>query len=106
MDGKLCLTHRVAWELFRGKIPAGMMIDHLCRVTLCCNPKHLEPVTAKENVARGNTVWANEQRGRERLTCKHGHDLTDPENFWMSSHGRQCKPCSAARLAKFRERLA
>lgn len=45
-------THRVAYELFVGPIPDGLHLDHLCRVTLCCNPEHLEPVTQAENNLR------------------------------------------------------
>lgn len=45
-------THRVAYELLVGPIPAGLTIDHLCRVLACCNPAHLEPVTRAENNRR------------------------------------------------------
>lgn len=50
--GKLQLTHRIAYKEFVGPIPVGYHIDHLCRVTSCCNPTHLEPVTPKENYRR------------------------------------------------------
>ena len=42
--GKILLAHRVAYEMLVGPIPEGLQLDHLCRVTLCVNPKHLEPV--------------------------------------------------------------
>jgi len=45
-------VHRVAWESVNGPIPEGLTIDHLCRVKLCCNPAHLEPVTFAENTRR------------------------------------------------------
>lgn len=45
-------THIVLWEYFEGPVPEGLELDHLCRVTLCCNPGHLEPVTHQENSAR------------------------------------------------------
>lgn len=45
-------THRYAYEVLVGRIPAGMELDHLCRRTSCCNPQHLEPVTHKENARR------------------------------------------------------
>lgn len=45
-------AHRAAWELFRGPVPDGLTLDHLCRNTLCVNPTHLEPVTQAENNRR------------------------------------------------------
>lgn len=53
-------AHRFAYEYFVGPIPAGLHIDHLCRVRNCVNPDHLEPVTPQENDrrARANKVGA------------------------------------------------
>src|SRR5690606_13797613 len=48
IDSKRYLTHRVAYEALVGPIPEGLTIDHLCRNKVCCNPAHLEPVTARE----------------------------------------------------------
>lgn len=50
------MAHRAAWRLFVGPIGEGLQIDHLCRVTLCVRPDHLEPVTGAENLARGENV--------------------------------------------------
>lgn len=51
-DGQI-MAHRYAYEALVGPIPEGLVIDHLCRVRLCVNPDHLEPVTAEENTRRG-----------------------------------------------------
>lgn len=45
-------AHRYAYESRVGPIPPGLTIDHLCRVTNCVNPTHLEPVTRAENTRR------------------------------------------------------
>lgn len=47
-------AHRVAWILANGSVPDGMTLDHLCRNRQCCELSHLEPVTNRENVKRGN----------------------------------------------------
>jgi len=53
VQGRCYIAHRVAYELFKGPFPAGLVTDHLCRVHHCVNPWHLEAVTCKENVWRG-----------------------------------------------------
>lgn len=51
--GKTVYAHRLAWELTRGPIPRGLVIDHLCRIRRCVNPDHLETVRQRTNVIRG-----------------------------------------------------
>jgi hypothetical protein len=46
------LAHRVSYEAAYGPIPAGLHIDHLCRVRKCVRPEHLEAVTQGENNLR------------------------------------------------------
>lgn len=46
------VAHLAAFELYKGKLPEGMEIDHKCRVTCCVNPDHLEAVTHVENMHR------------------------------------------------------
>lgn len=62
-------AHRVSFEFFKGKIPDGLQLDHLCRVRHCVNPDHLEPVSAKENVNRG----IRPSQLRNKKICDHGH---------------------------------
>jgi hypothetical protein len=53
-NGKLVEAHRLSYEHHVGKIPDGLVIDHLCRNRSCINPEHLEVVTEAENIRRGN----------------------------------------------------
>lgn len=48
------LVHRIAYQYVVGPIPQGMHLDHLCRRRECLRPSHLEPVTPRENIWRGD----------------------------------------------------
>lgn len=52
-SGRGVMAHRLVYEHYRGTIPEGLFLDHLCRNPACVNPDHLEPVTNSENVRRG-----------------------------------------------------
>lgn len=91
VKGRTLLTHRVAYEAFVGPIPDGLMIDHLCRVRACCNPAHLEPVDARENLVRGDTLTAHQV---QQTHCLRGHPLSG-ENLYLrpDRFGRMCREC-------------
>jgi len=87
------LAHRLSYEHWIGKIPEGLQIDHLCRVRHCVNPDHLEPVTNKENVIRGNAGKHDNSFNKTKTHCKHGHEFT-PENTYRRPRGsRECRTC-------------
>ncbi len=96
MDGRSHPSHRVAYELLRGPIPDGLVIDHLCRVRHCVNPAHMEPVTNAENIRRGVSPSAIHARV---TACPQGHQYT-PENTEHRPSGRRhCLTCRRAASA-------
>lgn len=83
---KMTYSHRAAYELLVGPIPAGMESDHLCRRLLCCNPAHLEPVTHMENVQRARPT-----------ACKNGHPFVEATTYIDPRGWRHCRPCDSER---------
>lgn len=96
--GRFVRAHRYAYELLVGPIPEGLVLDHLCRVPLCVNPSHLEPVTRRENVLRGETVAAS---NAAKTHCKKGHPLSG-DNLYEHGHSRHCRVCRLAALERAR----
>jgi hypothetical protein len=89
----LRLAHRAAYQTDVGPIPAGMQVDHLCRVCCCCNPDHLEAVTPKENMRRALPFRSDYSAPKSNF-CRWGHDLR-VSGTYAHPHGftvcRQCK---------------
>ena len=79
-------AHRVAYEAFKGPIPDGKLLDHLCRTPLCVNPDHLEPVDHAENARRG--YWGLITK------CPKGHPY-EGTNLYRTPRGhRRCMACA------------
>jgi len=59
-------AHRVMYEALVGPVPEGLELDHVrewgCTMRSCVNPRHLEPVTQQENIARIPRVRTGERR--------------------------------------------
>ncbi len=99
-------AYRVAYEHWRGPIPTGLELDHLCRTPGCVNPWHLEPVTHVENVRRSPLVGRSpgSQRLfsalRGRTHCIAGHEFNaENTGYKTRKHGvhvyrhRRCLVC-------------
>lgn len=92
-------AHRWSYEYFRGPISESLVIDHLCRNTICVNPEHLEMVTPRENVMRG--LMANGGKVKSRTHCIRGHAF-GTDNFYMVGGYRNCKICRKIYIKEYR----
>ena len=94
---KSVIAHRFAYELLVGPIPHDLTIDHLCRNRACVNPTHLEPVTMRINVLRGNGITSKFAR---KAHCPLGHPYTILNTWFNSRGGRYCRECHRIRRRK------
>lgn len=93
-DGSTKVAHRFIYEQLVKPVAEGLQLDHLCRNTMCVNPLHLEEVTGRENLMRGNTLAASNSR---KTICKNGHPFTKDNTLEQKRGGkvvgRECREC-------------
>ncbi len=109
IDGTTKVAHKFFYEQLVGPVPEGMVLDHLCHTESdcpggpacphrpCVNPAHLEPVTQKENINRGNTA----KRMSSKTHCPQGHEY-NVENTKINGRSRQCRKCGRDRVRRKR----
>jgi len=94
--GRTLYAHRLSYETLVGIVPDGLHLDHLCRNRRCVNPLHLEPLTCRENLLRGEGASA---KNAVKTHCKHGHPLSG-KNLRMNAGKRVCRLCASACAAR------
>lgn len=104
ISGRLVMAHRLSYTDAKGQIPGGMELDHLCRVRNCVNPSHLEPVTHRENVMRGEGICA---RAANVTHCPKGHPYEGDNLVIFADGKRRCRTCrSETGKATYRRSMA
>jgi hypothetical protein len=115
-------AHRISYEWHKGKILAGLTVDHLCENKGCVNPEHLEAVTREENGrrhnAKGYKKWWVTLSDEDRATfvenvskkasqvaaakklkathCRRGHEWKPDTTYIVPASGhRRCNVCFA-----------
>lgn len=97
--------HRLSWIYYKGDIPEGMVLDHLCHnVTTCeggntckhrrcVNPDHLQLISSADNNSKTVRVL------KYKTHCTNGHDLKD--NLYQYNSGKYvrfaCHTCKKER---------
>lgn len=103
-NGRQEYAHRVAFALFRGPIPQGIIVCHKCDVPSCVNPEHLFLGTHKTNCddkfAKGRANYIR------RTQCIRGHTF-DSDNVYVDALGnRSCKECNRTRAREWHRKQA
>jgi len=83
-------THTLAWRILIGTPPPGTTPHHNCHTPACCNPDHIEWLTAKEH---------RERHRPNKARCKNNHPIT-ADTYDFKHH--RCRICMADRTKRAR----
>jgi hypothetical protein len=103
-------VHRLSWIYYKGDIPEGMVIDHLCHDPSeceggntcihrrCVNPDHLQLISASDNNKKTVRVL------KYRTHCKRGHMLENNVVEYDNKYGKKriCKTCQTENRNNYR----
>ena len=104
IDGKWkqYFAHRVSWEIFNGRIPSEMVLDHICRNRACVNPSHLRAVDEKTNVIENSLSFV--AMNVLKTHCPSGHEYSPTNTRISKKNGRYCLECKRIKIRLFRQR--
>ena len=98
-------AHRLSYETFVGKVPKGLVLDHLCRNRMCVNPTHLEAVSQRENVLRSPISLTAQNTRKTHCPQGHKYDLINTYKRKDRLHdNRGCRICRYNAYLKYKTR--
>jgi hypothetical protein len=104
-ENRNMVAHKFSSVALGDVLKENEQFDHLCRVRHCVNPAHLDRVSARINVLRGETITA---RNSTKTHCKNGH-IFSPNNvsqapFNLERNARICRICKNVWNVAYRRR--
>jgi hypothetical protein len=99
-NGRLECAHRISFILFKGEIPKGIFVCHVCDNPPCVNPEHLFLGTVGDNirdmVKKGRHF--RPKYNESKTHCPKGHPYSKDNTLVEVSkktgyHLRRCKIC-------------
>lgn len=89
-------AHRVSYYAYKGEIPKGFVVHHICKNRRCVNPNHLEARSIYDNLMDSNNVGAINKR---RVYCKNGHKFDK-----VYGNQRYCSICENEKQKRLRKK--
>ena len=92
-------AHRLAWELARGPVPAGLCVLHRCDNPPCVNPSHLFLGTKGDN--NRDKISKGRDHHKRKTHCPAGHPFSGA-NLYLEGNGhRGCRACNRVSVARY-----
>ena len=100
-NGRAIGAHRISFEIFKGAIPSGLQIDHLCINPRCVNPAHLRAVSARENTLALHS-HTSAKKNLVKTECKFGHPFDSKNTYVGMRRNRPYRACRACKIRRER----